>query len=134
MTLIVVSSKANLFKYSPCCVDKLLVVLTVIDGVFVSFAWFPSAAFVSFESCRERENRRELSPKFATPLVTFATSELKKLIFYAHNSLLCYTIIFHRNINHNRKLILHHSHTFPLITICDNCHNFLVLLCLSCER
>ena len=64
----------------PCCVDMLLAVLTVIDGVVVIFV-LPSVAFVSFESCRDNENRREFIPKFATPLVTLATSELKKLIF-----------------------------------------------------
>jgi hypothetical protein len=39
-----------------------------------------STTFVSFESWRDNENLRELKPKFATPLVTLATSEVKKLI------------------------------------------------------
>lgn len=77
----------------PCCVDILLAVLTVIDGVFVIFVLFPSVAFVSFESCRDNENRREFIPKFATPLVTLATSELKKLIFMVIFSLVI-TIIY----------------------------------------
>lgn len=67
----------------PCGVDRLPLELTVIDGVVAAFAP-PSATFPSFESWRDSENLRELKPKFATPLVTLATSELKKLIFHTH--------------------------------------------------
>lgn len=72
-------------NHSPCCVDKLLLELTVIDGVVVAFE-FMSWEFASLESCRDKEKRREL--KFATPLVTFATNDVKKLIIH------CWTIQF----------------------------------------
>lgn len=83
--------------YLPCWVDKLLVELIVIIG-------FPEAfgcdSWASLESCRDKENRREL--KFATPLVTFATSELKKLILAANTS----NVYFIQNSNaSNRSLI-----------------------------
>lgn len=73
--------------YSPCGVVVLPEVeLTVIDGVEeFREKWAASWAFpVSFESCRDSENLREFKPKLATPLVTFATSELKKLILCMH--------------------------------------------------
>lgn len=74
--------------YSPCgwcgVVVLPVVELTVIDGVDefrVKCAPSCELLAVSLESWRESENRREFKPKLATPLVTFATSELKKLIF-----------------------------------------------------
>lgn len=65
--------------------------LTVIDGVdeFLEET-IPSCdvmEFPSFESCLESENLLEFNPKFATPLVTLATSELKKLILTLNNTL-----------------------------------------------
>lgn len=101
---------------SPCCVDMLLAVLTVIDGVVVIFV-FPSVAFVSFESCRDNENRREFIPKFATPLVTLATSELKKLIFMVIFSL-AITII--NDISHEFLITLINQ-SFIMISLhkCD---------------
>lgn len=67
-------------KHSPCCVDRLLLDVTVIDGVDAVFKFAASCEFASPESCRDREKRR-FNPKLATPLETFATRELKKLIF-----------------------------------------------------
>lgn len=77
---------AWLKNHSPCCVDRLLLELTVIDGADEVFE-FRSWEFPWSESCRESENLLEL--KLATPLVTFATKELKKLIVFRktiHNS------------------------------------------------
>jgi hypothetical protein len=68
----------KLKNYSPCGVDRLLLEVTVIDGV-AAFK-LASCEFPSPESCRESENRR-FNPRLATPLETFATRELKKLIF-----------------------------------------------------